>query len=208
MTRVDVIVIDYGMGNIHSVINALKFLGFNPQVTDDAKVISKSKSLILPGVGSFKKAKESINKLDIDQAITDALGNDDSKILGICLGMQLFGSRSSEDGETNGLNLIPNEVDIFSADEVGLRKIPHIGFDIVTPPADSKLFAGFSEAADFYFVHSYRMMPSELNGTSAVCDYGVKFLAAFEHKNIFGTQFHPEKSQTNGLKLLHNFMAL
>jgi glutamine amidotransferase len=121
--------------------------------------------------------------------------------------MQLLGSESSEDGETLGLNLIPTPVEEFSKKEIGEKKIPHIGFDQVSSCPESKLFEGLPENPDFYFVHSYKMLDSNLVGKSSTCEYGVKFLAAYEDKNVFATQFHPEKSQTNGLILLRNFLA-
>jgi glutamine amidotransferase len=128
------------------------------------------------------------------------------KFLGICLGMQLMGVDSTEDGDTKGLNLIPSKVEKFSLAEVASRKVPHVGFDQVTSDLDSILFEGISGNQDFYFVHSYRMLPPESNGRIATCDYGINFLAAYESENLFATQFHPEKSQTNGLKLLDNFL--
>ena len=114
---------------------------------------------------------------------------------------------SSEDGETVGLNLIHTPVEEFSINDVGTNKIPHIGFDQVTSHSESMLFQGLPQNPDFYFVHSYRMLPSDLDGKSAICRYGTDFLAAYENDNIFATQFHPEKSQTNGLMLLKNFLA-
>lgn len=117
-----------------------------------------------------------------------------------------MGNSSSEDGETFGLGLIPASVEKFSPKETGANKIPHIGFDLVTSHSDSRLFQGIYSTADFYFVHSYRMLPVGLIGKLAVCNYGIDFLAAYEHDNIYATQFHPEKSQTNGLILLRNFL--
>ena len=150
---------------------------------------------------------ESLRNLKLDQAIIESVQGDGNKILGICLGMQLLGSKSSEDGETVGLNLIPASVEEFSINEVGAFKIPHIGFDQVSSQSEAKLFQGLPGAPDFYFVHSFRMLPSGLSGISATCRYGIDFLAAYEDNNIFATQFHPEKSQTNGLMLLRNFLA-
>lgn len=200
-------VVDYGMGNIWSVINALRYLGSTPIVSSDPKEIESAESLLLPGVGSFRKAMISLQETSLDQAILEAVQGKGRKILGICLGMQLMGSRSSEDGDAVGLGLISNTVDMFSPEEVGTNKIPHIGFDLVHSKPDSALFHGLPEAADFYFVHSYRMLPHGLIGKTATCVYGTEFLAAYEQQNIFATQFHPEKSQTNGLILLKNFLA-
>ena len=207
MSNIKVTLIDYGMGNIWSVISALKYLGCNVIVSSDPNVIKEAETLLLPGVGSFRKAMESLRNLKLDQAIIESVQGDGKKILGICLGMQLLGSRSSEDGETVGLNLIPASVEEFSMKDVGAHKIPHIGFDQVSSRAEAKLFQGLPESPDFYFVHSFRMLPTGLSGISATCRYGTDFLAAYEKDNIFATQFHPEKSQTNGLMLLRNFLA-
>ena len=121
--------------------------------------------------------------------------------------MQMLGSRGTEDGDTPGLGLIPNRVDRFTPQELGKNKIPHIGFNVVRCSQRDGLFRNLPEPADFYFVHSYRMLREGQEGNAAICTYGIDFLAAFEVDNIFGTQFHPEKSQTNGLILLTNFLG-
>jgi glutamine amidotransferase len=203
-----VTVIDYGMGNLWSVLSALRYLEFNPVMTSDPDEIVRADSLLLPGVGSFRKAMMALRKNGIDQAISEAVQIKGIKILGICLGMQLMGLGSSEDGDTQGLGFINSKVDKFTLREVGSNKIPHIGFDLVHGRSSSRLFKNMSRATDFYFVHSYRMLPAGVNGTPAICCYGVEFLAAYERNNIFATQFHPEKSQTNGLKLLKNFLEI
>ncbi len=200
-------VIDYGMGNIWSVVNALRYLGSLVHVSGDPKEVAAADALLLPGVGSFRKAMLSLEMSGLDQAILEAVQGKGRKILGICLGMQLLGTRGSEDGDTRGLGLVANPVDRFAIGEIGANKIPHIGFDVVHSKPGSVLFSGLSETADFYFVHSYRMLSRGLIGTAATCTYGVEFLAAYEQGNIFATQFHPEKSQTNGLMLLRNFLA-
>ena len=200
-------VIDYGMGNIWSVLSALRYLGCNPIVSSTPSEIARAESLVLPGVGSFRKAMGTLRQTGLDQAILHAVQTDGKKILGICLGMQLMASRGSEDGDTPGLGLIPTSVDKFSPQEIGANKIPHIGFNLVRSKPDARLFRGLPEAADFYFVHSYRMLPESLSGKTATCMYGAEFLAAYERDNVYATQFHPEKSQTNGLLLLKNFLA-
>lgn len=208
MTNANVTIIDYGMGNIWSVISALKYLNCDVEVSSDPSVIQSAGTLLLPGVGSFRKAMDSLRGLHLDEAIIDSVQGSGRKILGICLGMQLLGSRSTEDGETTGLNLIPTPVEEFSVDDVGTNKIPHIGFDQVSSRTDSCLFQGLPDNPDFYFVHSFRMKPAGLPGKPATCNFGTEFLAAYENENIFATQFHPEKSQTNGLMLLKNFLAI
>jgi glutamine amidotransferase len=207
MSDSQVTLIDYGMGNIWSVLSALKYLDCNVTVSSDPVLIKESKALLLPGVGSFRKAMKSLQELNLDEAIIESVQGEGNKILGICLGMQLLGSRSSEDGETAGLGLIPASVEEFSTSEVGANKIPHIGFDEVSSQDEARLFKGLPARSDFYFVHSFRMLPASLSGITATCRYGTDFLAAYESDNIFATQFHPEKSQTNGLMLLRNFLA-
>ena len=201
-----VTIIDYGMGNIWSVASALKNLNCRVEVSSDPRVVEKSSNLILPGVGSFARAMVSLKNLKLDQAILLSIQRENNKILGICLGMQLLGVESSEDEITSGINLIPELVDRFSNIEAGLRKIPHIGFDQVFTHPDSILLKNLPMNPDFYFVHSYRMLKTQKLGKSSYCNYGVEFIAAYEHNNIFATQFHPEKSQTNGLSLLRNFL--
>ena len=200
-------VIDYGMGNIWSVLSALRYLGCEPMVSSDPNEIARAESLLLPGVGSFRKAMTTLKETGLDEAILDAVQAKGSKILGICLGMQLMGSQGSEDGVMLGLGLIPTPVNMFTPQEVGANKIPHIGFDVVHSQPGARLFQGLPDAADFYFVHSYRMLADGLSGQTATCKYGNEFLAAYEQDNIYATQFHPEKSQTNGLVLLKNFLA-
>lgn len=207
MSKQGITVIDYGMGNLWSVLSALRYLGYNPVVSGDPDEITKADTLLLPGVGSFRKAMIALREKELDKAIFEVVQIKGNKILGICLGMQMMGTSSSEDGETVGLGLIPVAVDKFSPQEIGPKKIPHIGFDLVHSESDSRLYRGIQHSADFYFVHSYRMLPAELNGSLGTCNYGVKFLASYEQDNIFATQFHPEKSQTNGLILLKNFLA-
>jgi len=207
MSNRNITVIDYGMGNLWSVMSALRYLGCNPIVSCDPDQIATADSLLLPGVGSFRKAMIALKQHGLDQAIIEAVQFKGSKILGICLGMQLMGSSSSEDGHTLGLGLIPNSVDKFSYQEIDGNKVPHSGFDLVCSQPDALLFKGLPHSADFYFVHSYRMLPAVLIRKQAICKYGIDFLAAYEQDNIFATQFHPEKSQTNGLILLKNFLA-
>jgi glutamine amidotransferase len=202
----EVVIIDFGMGNLWSVASAIKFLGKIPIITEDLSKISESETLILPGVGSFRRAMNTIRKQSIDKAIFDSLENPKSKLLGICLGMQLLGTSSTEDGLTAGLGLVQNEVVRLANSEINPIKIPHVGFNKVQMPRDSKLFEQISIDAYFYFVHSYAMQI--LNDTSkyTTTAYGHRFVAAIESGQVFGTQFHPEKSQKNGLKVLENFL--
>jgi glutamine amidotransferase len=202
----EVVVVDYGMGNLWSVASAIKFLGKIPVITGDVSKISTSETLILPGVGSFLRAMDTIRKQSIDKAIVDSLQSPKTKLLGICLGMQLLGASSTEDGLTPGLGLVQNKVVQLTNSETSPIKIPHVGFNRVQMPKESKLFEQIPIDATFYFVHSYAMQILNDSSNYATTTYGHKFVAAIESGQVFGTQFHPEKSQRNGLKVLENFL--
>tara|TARA_B100000787_G_C16066062_1_gene237761 strand:- start:31 stop:654 length:624 start_codon:yes stop_codon:yes gene_type:complete len=201
-----VTIIDYGNGNLWSVRSALRYLGHDFMVSSVPSEIVNSDVLILPGVGSFRKAMLALRDSQLDEAIVEAVAGKGRKIIGICLGMQLLAMHSTEDGENAGLGLIPTEVKRFDVDAMESLKVPHIGFNQVRDENDSILFKGIAPSSDFYFVHSYRLLAEGLPGHHGICNYGQDFLATYEHENIFATQFHPEKSQTNGLKLLKNFL--
>ena len=192
------------MGNTWSVISAIKYLGFNCELSNNIENISNAEYIILPGVGSFKKGIQNLKDLGLFTLLKNKKFLKNKKILGICLGFQLLGISSTEEGHENGLNLIPLKVDKFKFNKTHL-KVPHIGFNSVIFDCQDKLFQGLKNEADFYFVHSYRFRSDSLDGYISYCDYGEKFLAAYHKDNIYGTQFHPEKSQTNGLILLKNF---
>lgn len=206
MGKKQVVVIDYGMGNLWSVASAIRFLGAEALITANTKEISAAKYLILPGVGSFRRAMEIIKQNSIDQAILQSLSQSETKLLGICLGMQLLGSESSEDGDTQGLGLVQNTVQKFTNTADTRLKIPHVGFSEVKHDSNMKLFGGIPSGSCFYFVHSYFMGLAPDIKSVATCNHGTEFVAAFEQGQVSGTQFHPEKSQSIGLKLLKNFL--
>lgn len=202
----EVVIIDYGMGNLWSVASAVKFLSYTPVISADPSMISAAETLILPGVGSFRRAMQTIRNQSIDKAIFESLEKTQAKIMGICLGMQLLGASSTEDGLTDGLGLVKNKVtQLINSDEAPI-KIPHVGFNRVQQPKDSRLFAQISVDAAFYFVHSYAMQTENDSSKYATTTHGQKFVSAIESGQVFGTQFHPEKSQKNGLKVLENFL--
>ena len=201
-------IVDYGLGNLGSVQNALRYLGARTTISNDPAEVSKADVLLLPGVGSFRAAMWALNTSGLSDAILEAVTGKGRKILGICLGMQLLGTSSTEDGETAGLGLILSSIDRFTEQTASRYKVPHIGFNSVTVGQGSILMSGLQDMPDFYFVHSYRMSPVGLNGCVSICEYGDLFAAAYEQGNIFATQFHPEKSQTNGLILLKNFLLV
>lgn len=201
-----VAIINYGAGNHVSVHNAFSWLGAECSVVQEPKALKSFSHLVLPGVGSFRKASESLRASGMFYEIKDSVTRG-KPILGICLGMQLLMSRSSEDGETNGLNLISGDIDIFDVDPYSAVKVPHVGFNSVQLCGESNIFRGFNPNPDFYFTHSYRLQNSPRYSIASTTNHGKDFVSAVELNNIAGTQFHPEKSQTNGLLLLKNFLT-
>ncbi len=201
----NVAIVNYGMGNIYSIQSALHYLGCASVYSDQRDVLREATHIILPGVGSFNKAMQNLKEGDLDRVLTDLALNEKKPLLGICLGMQLLGQSSTEDGYTVGLGLVDGIVEKFTP-KVSGSKIPHVGFNVVHPVReDSLLLKGFEDGSDFYFTHSYRMICSDESCTGETVN-GECFAACVEKGNIFGTQFHPEKSQANGLKLLVRFL--
>ncbi len=199
----NVLIIDYGMGNIKSIAGALKYLGINKiKVSSHPKDIIDADKIILPGVGAFPMAMRNIKTLNLDEYLQNEVLEKKKPVLGICLGMQLMGKSSTEGGLISGLGFIDSKVEGFSDEFI---KVPHIGFNQVHINKNSRLFDAIEDFSDFYFVHSYQMT-SEINISQSICEYGSKFIASYELDNIAGVQFHPELSQTNGLKLLKNFL--
>jgi len=208
MIKKSIAVVDYGMGNVWSVISAFKYLGVDAQLISDPKDLHNYKHIILPGVGSFGRGMLALRNSGLGDAILNVVENKDTKLLGICLGMHLLGTHGTEGGDSQGLGLIDNKVEKFTTSELGKNKIPHVGFNSVGFNEPKGLFKNMGKVSDFYFTHSYRMLNTNVQERFGECYYGINFLAAFEQGNICGTQFHPEKSQTNGLILLKNFLDL
>jgi len=199
----NIVIIDYGMGNIRSIIGALKYLGVeNVRVSNNSKDLKEADKLILPGVGSFSMAMRNIKALRLDQYLKHEVIEKKKPVLGICLGMQLMGKSSQEEGFSYGLGFINSKVEILF--NIGI-KVPHVGFNQVRVNKESVLFDGISNLSDFYFTHSFQMQSNE-DINQATCSYGNEFIVSYELDNIVGVQFHPELSQTNGLKLLDNFI--
>lgn len=208
MIRKKATIVDYGMGNIHSVSAAIRHLGGDVKVSSNAIEIGEAETIILPGVGSFPSAMRSIQSLSIGDALQEASQRSSTRILGICLGMQLLGTSSTEDGGSEGLGFLDFNVTEFGSSALGALPVPHIGFNSVEFKDGSALFGDIEPESDFYFVHSYRIAPTQGTALEAHSLYGEKFVSAVETERVFGTQFHPEKSQTNGLKLLANFLEV
>ena len=199
-----IVIVDYGMGNIKSLVSTLKYLGVEDVVlSSDFEILNSADKIILPGVGSFGKAIAQIKQKNIDKYLNEIVLDNKKPLLGICLGMQLLGISSTEDGNNNGLGFVNGHVVKF---DNNLVKVPHVGFNQVKVNNQFKLFHDFNnEPTDFYFTHSYRMI-SDVNINQCYCNYQNDFVASFEQNNIAGAQFHPELSQTNGLKLFKNFI--
>jgi glutamine amidotransferase len=201
-------IIDYGMGNLGSIYNMLKKIGQESIITNDHKIISKVDKKILPGVGAFDTAVENLERLGLISLLNKIVIEGEKPILGICLGMQLF-SKSSEEGTLPGLGWVNAETIRFrfNAENVNLR-IPHMGWNRVTPKQDHPIFKEMPVDSRFYFVHSYHVYCNDESNILATAEYGITFNAAIIHKNIIGTQFHPEKSHKFGIKILKNFVDM
>ena len=193
-------IINYKMGNLGSVKNALDSLNIESVITDDIEIIKKADKLILPGVGAFKEAMENLKKLNLIDTIKEEVKKG-KPILGICLGMQLLFSSSEEYGLTEGLSILEGKIIHFK--ENGL-KIPHMGWNNLSIPANTKLFKGLNNPY-VYFVHSYHLVTDNKDYLLTKTTYGYEFSCAVEYKNIYATQFHPEKSGDVGLQILKNF---
>ena len=205
MIKKKVAIIDYGMGNLKSIINALDYLGVENKLISDPKYLFKYSHIILPGVGSFKKAIKNLKTNGMFETLIK-ISKKKQKIFGICLGMQLLFDSSTEEGYTKGLGIINGKVEKFSLRETKNLKIPHVGFNEVLFDKNNTFFKGIKNSSDFYFNHSYRVNKFEENINQVFSSHGEKFLSGFNLENIYGTQFHPEKSQSNGLLLLKNFI--
>lgn len=199
-------IIDYGMGNLRSVQKALEKVGSTATITSDADRIASADKVILPGVGAFRDAIQALRDHRLIDVIHQSVDSG-RPFLGICLGMQLLLERSFEDGEYEGLGIIPGSVRRFDVDPS--LKIPHMGWNQLSITDDANpLFAGVDLSAWYYFVHSYYVDPADGSWTAATSDYGGSFTASVRRENVFATQFHPEKSQSAGLLLLKNFVNL
>ncbi len=196
-------IIDYGMGNLRSVQKALEAGGAQTIITDDAKKIASADKIVLPGVGAIAPAMEKLQQLHLVNVIKDEIKNG-KPFLGICLGLQLLFEDSFEGGEGKALGIFKGSVKRFEK-----LKVPQMGWNQISiTQKDCPLFKGIKDGAEVYFCHSYFVEPTDKNVTAAMTNYGISYTSVVNHKNLFGVQFHPEKSQTVGLKILENFVKL
>ena len=207
----NVTIIDYNSGNISSVINSFKEVAKNKvniEVTSDLNKIKSSDKVVLPGQGSFKSCVDALNKIEgLSDTLNNFVNTDRKPLLGICVGLQMFADIGYEETETKGLGWIPGKVSKIN-NQNGKYKLPHIGWNQINIVKDSKIFQNIENNSHMYFVHSYEFIPEDKNVISATTDYSSNIVCSIEKENIFGTQFHPEKSDKNGLNLIKNFLDL
>jgi imidazole glycerol-phosphate synthase subunit HisH len=196
-------IIDYGMGNLRSVQKAFETVDAKVQVTHTVSDILKADKVVLPGVGAMGPAMQKLQELGLDGPIRKVV-RDGKPFLGICLGLQLLFERSSEGGFSEGLRLLEGSVERFTS-----LKVPHMGWNQVKiEPVGNQLFREFSSDENVYFCHSYFVKPKDVSITASITNYGTDFVSAIVKGNIWGVQFHPEKSQSTGLQILKNFSQL
>ena len=197
-------VIDYGMGNLRSVHKALEVVGGNAKITSRLKDLKNAAKLVFPGVGAFGEAMKELKCLNLIQPIKDAI-NEGKYFLGLCLGLQLLFERSDEAPGVKGLSVLKGEVKRFDF-TIRSLKVPHMGWNNIAQ--NSKILKDVPDGSYMYFVHSYYVVPKERNIILTTTKYGIEFISGIQKDNIYGLQFHPEKSQDLGLKILRNFVRL
>ena len=207
----NVTIVDYQSGNISSVINSFTEVAkgkVNLEVTSNIKKIKSSDKIVLPGQGSFKSCVDSLNSIDgLIDTLKDFAIIKKKPLLGICVGLQMFADIGYEDAETKGLGWIAGKVSKID-NQNGKFKLPHIGWNEINIQKESKIFKDIENKSHMYFVHSYEFVPQDNSVISATTDYSSKIVCAVEKDNLFGTQFHPEKSDKKGLKIIDNFLKL
>lgn len=201
------IVVDYGVGNLDSIRRALEECGGNVKVSDSAADIQNASHIVLPGVGAFNAGMDNLRARGLIEVLTEQVSVNKIPFLGVCLGMQLLADRGFEGGESAGLGLIKGEVRLLKRQNDNER-IPHVGWNEVIWMKESPLSKNIISGKDFYFVHSYHFVCSDPNNTIGHTKYADGFVSAIQENNIFGVQFHPEKSQKVGFQILKNFLAL
>jgi glutamine amidotransferase len=200
--------IDYGAGNIKSVLNALNYLNINVIITSDAKELKKASRIILPGVGAYKNCIDSLKKINLDQALMDLVIEKKIPYLGICVGFQILSEFGLEFGKTEGLGFLSGETLDMKNDTS--KRLPHMGWNKIDFSQDynltkNNLFNNIDTGSFFYFLHSFHFKVKNQEFITSTFEYENKFVASIQKDNIYGVQFHPEKSQNNGLKILENF---
>ena len=199
------IIIDYGMGNLGSIANMIKYLGYKSIITSDLTLIASAKKIVLPGVGHFDRAMYNLNSLGISEIIVRKALEEETPLLGICLGMQLL-CNESEEGNVAGLGIIDAKVRKFQFNSNRNLKVPHMGWNNVMQKKKNLLYGDEFNELRFYFVHSYYVACHNPDDILTTTDYGEEFVSSFQKGNIYGVQFHPEKSHKFGMLLLKNYI--
>lgn len=202
-------VIDYGIGNLHSLKKALEFVGGEVLVTADPQDLRSAARIVLPGIGAFGEGMDNLRKSGMEEVLREEIIEQRKPFLGICLGLQLLADRSFEFGEHQGLGFIPGRVRKFDFKNSGAGelRVPHVGWNSLEKKFEHPLLSGVPNGANFYFVHSFHFVPEDNKFVLAIANYGYDFPAIIGYDNIFATQFHPEKSQKDGLRILENFIS-
>ena len=200
-------IINYGLGNLSSIQNMCKRLGIDAVITNDEEILNKASKLILPGVGHFKRGMENLHSSGLKTLLDKMVLEDKKPILGICLGAQLM-TKHSEEGDVDGLGWVDAVTVKFDENKINNHKIPHMGWTDIMTVDENPLWKNLPDEPRFYFVHTYHFLFQEQDEISAMADYSYPFACAFHKKNIYGTQFHPEKSHKFGMKVLENFSKL
>ncbi len=203
----DIVIIDYGMGNLRSVQKKFERIGAKSRITREPSQIAKAEKLVLPGVGHFSQACSKLKEFDIWDVLNQRVLNDKTPVLGICLGMQLMAKTSTE-GNAEGLGWFDAEVVKFNIQDRLQHKVPHTGWNNAAFTRDTQFSQGISNDSSFYFVHAYHIVCNDPEDVLATTDYEYTFTSAIQRDNIWGTQFHPEKSHDVGEKLIKNFVEL
>lgn len=198
-------IIDYGAGNLGSIKNMIRKIGFEAKISSNVEDILESKKLILPGVGSFDFGMTQLNKSGLIDVLKMKVLEERIPILGICLGVQLF-THQSDEGDLKGLSWFNAETVKFNFDGSNKLKIPHMGWNEIVKKKESRLLEDISLESRFYFVHGYHLKCNDINDSLLETNYGYNFVSAIEKNNIVGVQFHPEKSHKFGMKILYNFI--
>lgn len=198
-------IVDYGVGNLRSVLHAFEMVGADAALVKHPEELAAAERIVLPGVGAFGECVGRLRASGFVEALEEEVRSKGKPLLGICVGLQLLAREGHEMGIHQGLNWIPGTVERFNVPRP--LKVPHVGWNDVIPEGATSMFKGIGKDRSFYFVHSYHLVPDDPAHIAARCEHGETFTAAILRDNVFATQFHPEKSQQNGLKILENFIA-
>ena len=203
-----IVIIDYGLGNIRAFVNVYDRLNIMTKIARSAEDIKGATKIILPGVGAFDYAMSQLNASGMREELEKQVINNKIPVIGICVGMQML-AKSSDEGVLPGLGWIDGNVKLFDVSAIPFKtQLPHMGWNTIEPKIDSPLLKGFNSQSRFYFLHSYYFVCNKSDDVISETQYGIKYASAVNNNNVYGIQFHPEKSHSNGVQLLHNFAKL